>query len=217
MKSLDNPSLSLVRFLVLFFFFGLMVDATAYGKVYFYEKVNFQGFYKKLDPGTYPVHEFGKLKNALYKYGGYCSIRIPKGYLVDLDYTGHGFHDGKVVTYRESKKRVRVGFKKVRIRYAGRAQQPVRSNWSRAAFDDWHLVIFDYPQYTGERHTFGTGSYYGGKHCSNFYDRNFSFRLRKGYAVWFYDREGKMIGKAYGDVKEYRKGFHKFVVSKEKL
>ena len=79
---------------------------------------------------------------------------------------------------------------------------------------DWKCVIYDDAYYRGKHRCFKTGEYYGGRHCPNYYRRGISFKVRKGYQVWFYDKYGDVIKKAGYDEKYYNKGFHRFVVRK---
>ena len=79
---------------------------------------------------------------------------------------------------------------------------------------DFGITIFTSPGYRGEDRSFSAGTYYGGKHCSNYYDQAISFQVRAGYALWLYDKRGRILKKALGNVEHYNKGFHKFVVRK---
>ena len=79
---------------------------------------------------------------------------------------------------------------------------------------DYGITIYTGPGFRGRDQSFATGTYYGGKHCANYYGQVISFRVKPGYTLWLFDKKGRILKKALGNVDHYNKGFHKFVVRK---
>ncbi len=143
-----------------------------------------------------------------------CSFKIAKGYEV-------WFYDKykrciKKATHDED--HWSGGFYKFEVKHVGYGGHAGGGyghddHYDHKYYDDWKCILYYDPYYKGEYQCFRkTGQYYGGKHCPSSYGSGYSFKVREGYQMWFYDRYGRCIYKADHNEDHYSKPFYKFEV-----
>lgn len=81
-------------------------------------------------------------------------------------------------------------------------------------YEDWKFMIFDKPNFKGYYKCFDKGGYFAGRDCKSEYKGGFSFKVKKGYFVCFYDKRGRLIKKANRNDDYFNGRFYKFVVKK---
>ena len=145
------------------------------------QKTGYKGKVVVCSPGEYSAQKFSK---HLYRTV-YCSVKLPQGYCLDVDYTGKGWKGKGYKSYSRSISSLKCGFKKIRIRkcgYSGKGEDKGQ-NKSGICMADWALQMYEYPGYKGEKGCVAAGTR---NRPSNFGRYPRSFKIRGGYELILY-------------------------------
>lgn len=81
-------------------------------------------------------------------------------------------------------------------------------------FPNWKIKLFERPYYQGDFLCFRKGEYFVDRDCHDRHYNRFSFKLKQGYVVWFYDNRGRLIRRMDRSERHARFSFHKFIVKR---
>ncbi|MEZ5043627.1 MAG: hypothetical protein R2828_27265 [Saprospiraceae bacterium] len=81
-------------------------------------------------------------------------------------------------------------------------------------YENWKFKLYEDPYFQGELLCFRKGEYYLDRDCNNRHYQRFSFKIRQGYVVCFYDNRGRFIREMDRDERHAQFSFHKFVVKR---
>lgn len=203
---------------VLILVFSIVANLSVFGNATLYEKENYEGKSERYTVGAYDRGDFRTLRNA-FQFKGYCSIKIPSGYIVDLDYTGRGFEHKRVVSLYKSHTRIKRGFKKFRIRKGSKeddeeAQEVAQTDQKSPCMKDWKVQFYVDRDYRGSYECFDRPnySYFTSRHLKNYKGGTVSFKLRKGWKITFYDQRGRVVGNANNNTQRFTQQFYRFKI-----
>ena len=143
--------------LILFLFVGNSLMAN----VKIYQKTGYKGKVLIMSPGEYSAKKFSR---HLFRKS-YCSIKLPKGYCIDVDYAGKGWKGRGYKSYSNSISKLKCGFKKIRIRVCGKVSKggsiskggssSKGSSTSKGkgsiCVADWAVQFYEHPGYQGQK------------------------------------------------------------------
>ena len=89
----------------------LFTSNSLLANVKIYQFSGYKGKNLVCGPGEYSYAKF----NHLFSKGSYCSIKLPKGFCIDVSYGG-SWKRGSFKSYSSSVSKLKCGFKKIRIR-----------------------------------------------------------------------------------------------------
>ncbi len=194
---MEVKKLSFGRLLAILALVGWMsVDLIAQ-EARFYQKTSYQGKYETCREGDYDYRKFEKH----FYYNGrrqeYCSVKIPKGYCLYVDYYGRGWNYRGVKKYESSVNKLKTGWKKVRLVPCGGGHNDHHAGGGHGkGCDDWYVQFYKDSNYRGDY-----DCYKGGEHHYKFKWGGYakSFKLKKGWELHCYYR-GRLV-------KKYTKGY----------
>ena len=193
---MKNLKLSFGRLLAILALVGWFSLESTAQEARFYQRASYQGKYLSYGEGDY---DYGKFDKHFY-YGGrkqtYCSVKIPRGYCLWVDYYGRGWEHSSVKKYTRSTSRLKVGWKKIRLRKCG---YPGGGKPGGGGCRDWYVQFYKDKNYRGDY-----DCYKEGEHSYKFKWGGYpgSFKLKSGYILECYYRGRK--------VKTYEKGYSSF-------
>ncbi len=134
------------RFLaIIAFLFCISTDFAA-ANVRVYDTEGLRGAFITCRLGEFDAQRFAQMFRMNPKGGNYCSIKIPNGWEVDIDYYGYGWDDPRTRTYNRNVNRLGRSFHRIRVRRA----RPREQTPERACGRDWGAQIFTESYYKGE-------------------------------------------------------------------
>ncbi len=206
MKTSQLKSLRILASLAIMLFIGSSLFANA--KVY--ARASYQGNAIECGPGEHASSKFSKH----FSRTTYCSVKLPKGYVLDVDYSGRGWRRGYYKTYTRSVSRLKSGFKKIRVRKVninnpGQVERP--NSDKPVCSNDWGIQFFQHYNYGGKYACFSPGYH---KYQTNFRTLPSSFKVKTGYEVILY-KHRRIVKKVSGSVKDSRYDFDQFKVQKK--
>lgn len=162
-----------------------------------YAGKDFKGKYYCFRLGDYYVK-----KDFPDTYGKYVSFEVKHGYEVYF-YNQKGFLLKK---FKERKVSYKGGFYKIVVKKVGEHEvECVR---------DWKFRLYSDHSFKGKYYCFVPGEYYLKKDFPDYYGKTISFEVKKGYIVYFYNKQGKLLKKFHEKLIRYKGGFYKVVVKK---
>ena len=202
---MKNLKLSFGRLMAILALVGwFSMDMTAQ-EARFYQRASYQGKYLSYGEGDY---DYGKFEKHFYYNGRkqqYCSVKIPRGWCLWVDYYGRGWDHSSVKKYTRSSSRLKVGWKRCRLVKCGYPGGGGGGSGCR----DWYVQFYEHSNYRGDY-----ACYKSGEHRYNFkwgYPK--SFKIKSGYVLECYVR-GRLVDtyeKGYGSFSER---YDKFVIKR---
>lgn len=81
-------------------------------------------------------------------------------------------------------------------------------------YEHWKFKLYEDSYYQGDFLCFRKGEYHVDQDCNDYPYRRFSFKLRQGYIVCFYDVRGRLIRRINASQRNANFSFHRFVVKR---
>lgn len=189
----------------------LFIGSSLMANVKIYQYSAYRGKVIEVGPGEHAISKFSKF----FPRTSYVSIKLPKGYAIDIDYNGRGWRKGNYKTYNRSVSKLRNGFKKIRIR-KNNATKPIEgekpTNEKPTCSNDWSIQFFQNPNFKGNYDCYPMGFH---KYQTSFRSLPGSFKIKSGYEVVLY-KYRKVVKKLSGSVSDARYNFDQFKVQKKK-
>lgn len=205
MNKIQFRFLRLFSIVALLTCFGLELSAN----VKLYRSSNFKGEVLIMNIGEYNTRKFSRHLSR----STYCSIKVPSGYCIDVDYAGMGWNNNKVRSYPGSVSRLKTGFKKIRIRKCS-AEKPskrpdVKEN-GPACGRNWTIQFYQRTGYNGQLACFPSGYH----RVNTRFGVPKSIKVRSGYEVELYLRK-RLIKKLSGTISSLSYQFDAFQVKRK--
>lgn len=173
-----------------------LFTANLSARVYVYQNNNYSGSWILLSEGEYKGNHFNRLFQGDYGVGKACSVKVPNGWVVEVDYYGYGFEDPRTKAHHQDIKTLGRGFAQIRIRKpsGGGGGLPGGCDPSTA------ITFYDGVGYKGNKTCFAPGIH---RFQSKRIPR--SIKVKPGYLIILFNRgrEFRRISRNSGDIGGY--------------
>ena len=181
---MKTTSLNLRKLLALTALLSWLAMDFAQARVSIYSRLNLQGASMTLGTDTYDDRYFHRFFESNPK-STYCSLKIPRGYVVDVDYYGYGFNDPRTRTYTRNLNRLGRSFRRIRIRRAPRVPGSGGGAPEPRCGNDWGAKLFTDSYYKGSVTCMSEETILPSKKPK-------SFRVRPGYVLILF-KQGREV------------------------
>ncbi|MEL7120246.1 MAG: hypothetical protein AAFO07_12420 [Bacteroidota bacterium] len=167
----------------------LLIGAQMMANVKIYQYSGYKGKAIECSQGEHSISKFSK---HFYKTP-YCSVKVPSGYLLDVDYYGRGWKKGTYKTYTNNVSRLSVKFKNIRIRKANNYPSEDGDEYNQPdCGNNWAVQFYERTNYKGKYDCYSAGKR---KYVPSFGKYPQSVKVKKGYEliVVFNKRQVKKI------------------------
>ena len=185
------------------------LTTSAFASVKVYSNSGYKGKYLVMNYGEYSGKHFYRLLGK----SSFCSIKVPKGFCVEVDYYGQGWNSGKISSYSRNVSKLKCGFKKIRIISCGPQGDhsfPGKKPVKEVCAPDWCVQFYSSSSFRGEYACFPSGQH--GYKTSFGYPK--SIKVKPGYELVCISG-GKTVKRLSGSSSSYRGRFDSFKVVKK--